>query len=1096
MKRIILTFAFFLSTVVGVFAQNNNAVYVYRNDGEFNAFRKQDVLKMEVSHYDVNDNYHQDVQMQIIYTPDSVYKIPLAVIDSVSFVSPEAKLNSMVFPLEGKHDPYITKAETLSFVFLLSTPSEYLPSKGNIVVSSYDCQSFVDGIIGKVESISKTAEGYEYTCSQATLDDIYDQIVYFGEIGNDMIRPSKSKGVSSLVSGTEASLTKILWDAEFSHTLSYSGTTTNINAADKAYMKATIRKTLTMPLYVNIVVENIADAKFDFNANCAASVAPDRVQLGNTINCPRIVIPEFPLIWFVPQLRLFGYIEEQGEINLDFAAHFTRSDRVDMIYSNGAWNFYYAPKTSGGIDVAEVSMKGYAEVGLQPEIMISLNGFPTGIGLNGKIGLKESIDFKFDALKYFDTGMYDALKDSKAYTTVPQSFSVFAQAGLFERSATKGELQLNSREPSLGTDKYLLPLFSEIKTEKQNDSSFSMTTTVSRDLLLPVSVGYSISDENNNLVYTSYSSTTHYRGSQTLTDVYGGKGTTIFPMVKFGNVELTATPKAKLNTGLPKISAFKQMQSSYSKKAEFVNNGVNYKLQYYVSVTVEIESIDGIEDWGYVCKDTDGNVERISLMKFGNSHTDYHFIYSNVLATSVFLYGYVKYEGEADYIYDTPNEYALKYKEGFPSLREYLIKLYNSTNGDNWTHNDNWCTELPLEEWYGFNKFLGFFHLDLKNNNLTGTIDLSGCDTFLFNSLDCSDNNITSIDISNSFLMSLTCRNNKICKLNVSGCDYFDSLDCDNNMLESIDVSSCSLLKYLQCRNNQLTNLGISTNHTKLYDLKCGGNKLTNIVIAALPALRYLSCNDNQLTSLDVSNSPELYDINCDNNPLTQIVASNCKKLYELSCNYCQLKSINISGCTEIESLQMNSSITTIEEFYASNCKKLRLYGVERMSQLRYLNVSGCTNWRSDDNFHNLFCDNIISLNVSGMNIKSLWTFNPQLRYLNVSGCVWLEDLVCHGGKLASLNASDCTRLNSILCDNNELTELDITGCKVINKLQCHNNHLNQVISGPFAQIEHFNHDEKYKYFYDKYGNPTYYTTNEYGWWYPGEPEKWQHTPN
>lgn len=66
-------------------------------------------------------------------------------------------------------------------------------------------------------------------------------------------------------------------------------------------------------------------------------------------------------------------------------------------------------------------------------------------------------------------------------------------------------------------------------------------------------------------------------------------------------------------------------------------------------------------------------------------------------------------------------------------IRKALIDLYNSTDGDRWTRNDNWCSDLPLSEWYGIttNKEAGISDDDgvariaLSNNNLTGTIPSS-----------------------------------------------------------------------------------------------------------------------------------------------------------------------------------------------------------------------------------------------------------------------------------------------------------------------------------------------------------------------------------
>ncbi len=56
--------------------------------------------------------------------------------------------------------------------------------------------------------------------------------------------------------------------------------------------------------------------------------------------------------------------------------------------------------------------------------------------------------------------------------------------------------------------------------------------------------------------------------------------------------------------------------------------------------------------------------------------------------------------------------------------REALIALYESTGGESWTNNDNWCTDMPLSDWYGVTlNFEGFVEmLNLENNNLKGEL--------------------------------------------------------------------------------------------------------------------------------------------------------------------------------------------------------------------------------------------------------------------------------------------------------------------------------------------------------------------------------------
>lgn len=95
MKRIILTIMIIVISLCKLMAQND-AIYVYRSDGGFDAFLKSDIDSIVYSHYDNNRVYHSDWQMQEVHTSDSIYRISLAVIDSVSFVAPQTIVNKAV----------------------------------------------------------------------------------------------------------------------------------------------------------------------------------------------------------------------------------------------------------------------------------------------------------------------------------------------------------------------------------------------------------------------------------------------------------------------------------------------------------------------------------------------------------------------------------------------------------------------------------------------------------------------------------------------------------------------------------------------------------------------------------------------------------------------------------------------------------------------------------------------------------------------------------------------------------------------------------------------------------------------------------------
>ncbi|MBE5958543.1 MAG: hypothetical protein E7254_06735 [Lachnospiraceae bacterium] len=116
---------------------------------------------------------------------------------------------------------------------------------------------------------------------------------------------------------------------------------------------------------------------------------------------------------------------------------------------------------------------------------------------------------------------------------------------------------------------------------------------------------------------------------------------------------------------------------------------------------------------------------------------------------------------------------------------------------------------------------------------LSGDISFAGLDCL--KSINCSNNSLTSIDVSqNKILCELYCSNNNLTQLQCSNMEKLRILYCYYNKITSLDVKNCGLLTELSCRNNEITNLNLENDWfiTKLY------------------------CNDNNFTELDLSNCP------------------------------------------------------------------------------------------------------------------------------------------------------------------------------------------------------------------------------------------------
>jgi len=550
-KTLLTTLLFLMTMVTGTMAQND-AVYIYRNDGTFNAFFKNEVDSIAYSHYDADSLYHREWKMQVVYTPDSVYKIPLAAIDSVSLYAPKTVVNKDVFELTAAHDPYLSECDTVSFTLSLSTPSYMRPAKNNIVVSTYDCMSFPDGIMAKVLSVSDDGHGYHYNCQKVGLESVYDRLVCIAEgyIDDGSGTLAKSKA--------HKPWERELWNKSYSKTLEKGGTTTTFSVNDAARMVVTANIQIGKIPYFRLDLQN--DLKTDVAFNATSSFEKyyeDRIA---RVSFGRIRIPQCPLLFIVPKLTLSAYFAEGSTVSLDCKAHYNRTDKLSFIYENRAWRISHDPVNDAGVDVASLSMSGYAEVGVIPDLLFSLCGSATGLGVEYCIGLKESVDFKFDAVAAFDEGMYSALKDSYARTTLPQTFRAYAQVGLFGDGAQPVSYKY-SIEPQLGTDKYLLPAFTKPEYEQGATATTAVLKSgVSRDLLLSVGIGMAFYGGDNNLVEKQYKPVKYISEKQwslnglecAFSRMEAGKTYTAYPLVKIMDKELRAVPSAEF----PEISSF------------------------------------------------------------------------------------------------------------------------------------------------------------------------------------------------------------------------------------------------------------------------------------------------------------------------------------------------------------------------------------------------------------------------------------------------------------------------------------------------------------------------------------------------------------
>ena len=104
----------------------NEAFFIFRNDGNFNAFFRSQVDSIVYSNYDIDSIFHDEVKTQLIYCADSIFRIPLSAIDSIVFVK-SMNGQEAVMGLSDNRYIYIPKQPACALINITGITS--LPSK-------------------------------------------------------------------------------------------------------------------------------------------------------------------------------------------------------------------------------------------------------------------------------------------------------------------------------------------------------------------------------------------------------------------------------------------------------------------------------------------------------------------------------------------------------------------------------------------------------------------------------------------------------------------------------------------------------------------------------------------------------------------------------------------------------------------------------------------------------------------------------------------------------------------------------------------------------------------------------------------------------
>jgi hypothetical protein len=177
----LLTLALLLMvSVLNVRAQAPDAFYIYKNDGTTMPFFNDLVDSVKWSNYDLDGNYHRVAVVQEVYTADSLYRIPLELIDSIGFHKPENKYTADAVRMEQQPWwEYVTEyIDTLNVILLRQdVPESMMPKVGDKLVTVVQNDIFPGGFMGKVVHIEPNPEDGQQVviCERLDFKDVFTE---------------------------------------------------------------------------------------------------------------------------------------------------------------------------------------------------------------------------------------------------------------------------------------------------------------------------------------------------------------------------------------------------------------------------------------------------------------------------------------------------------------------------------------------------------------------------------------------------------------------------------------------------------------------------------------------------------------------------------------------------------------------------------------------------------------------------------------------------------------------------------------------------------------------------------------------------------
>lgn len=530
--------------------QTQDALYIFRNDGGFNAFFYADIDHIEYSKTDTLGVEQDEYVVQEVYALDSIYRIPLSAIDSVAFVTPGNIVKSDVMVMTKSLTDYVVASDSVSwFQLAANTPESILPKIGDKLLLEDATDYLPDGFSGQVTSVDKTANGYIVRTDAVGLLDLFDRYVAKtagqGKAPNSQVRnrglfdfdipthiDDSYQTAEPIILPPLTGNINLTSSGEFLSKMggNLSGSVDGVGTYTYAFQpKIDIR----LFLYADITngikyhqefrwsgdenntlnIAGIATGHLDIPATFPADVTKTMAKV-TLKKAGKELIKK--LGKFDVALSFGGFLEAQGSVNISWTTQRTNArhfDVLDYTQSNyqlpgtGEFNHRSASRSErdttmfdGWAGKVTFNMGAYAKAFIQVSFMKRV--WEVGARIEGGVRLEQDPAIGPELVyntRLHDTGeLYKQLnREDDIHLNLFANFQLYAKLGWLTPVNFKPEITTN-RMGIFG----FVPNIERIQwnIDKKQPWQGTLTSPIRRDLLFPVPIGFAVFDENQKQV--------------------------------------------------------------------------------------------------------------------------------------------------------------------------------------------------------------------------------------------------------------------------------------------------------------------------------------------------------------------------------------------------------------------------------------------------------------------------------------------------------------------------------------------------------------------------------------------------------------------